>query len=99
MIHIANWQGGSWVGLDDQALLICCAEANLVLVGFDRATLAWHAGQLPRAGHDHAGGILFRGVVRGGDYGDQSRLLTTFWQNEGSTWPWQNRIVYLPKSL
>ena len=97
MIHIASWRDGSWLGLDDEALLICCAEANLVLVGFDRATLAWHAGQLLRAGQDHAGVILFRGLVRGGDYGCQSRLLTTFWQSEGGNWDWQNRIVYLPK--
>lgn len=98
IIHIASWQDGNWLGLDDQALLICCAEANLVLVGFDRATLAWHAGQLLRAGTDHAGVILFRGTVSNGDYGYQSRLLTDFWQGEGSAWPWQNRIVYLPKS-
>jgi hypothetical protein len=98
IIHIASWQDGSWLGLDDQALLICCAEANLVLMGFDRATLAWHAGQLLRAGHDHAGVILFRGIVRGGDYGYQSRLLTCFWQSEGGSRSWQNRIVYLPKS-
>lgn len=96
--HLATWQDGSWLGLDDQALLVCCQEANLVLVGFDRATLAWHAGQLLRAGHDHAGVILFRGLVRRGDYGYQSRLLTAFWQSEGDAWSWQNRIVYLPKS-
>jgi len=98
IVHIATWQDGNWLGLDDEALLICCAEANLVLVGFDRATLAWHAGQMLRVGHDHAGIILFRGIVRAGDYGYQSRLLTAFWQSEGSSWDWQNRIVYLPKS-
>ncbi len=98
IVHIANWEDGIWLGLDDVALLICGAEANLVLVAFDRATLAWHAGQLLRGGQDHAGLVLFRGSVRSGDYGHQSRLLTTFWQNEGSAWDWQNRIVYLPKS-
>ena len=98
IIHIASWQAGNWLGLDDQALLVCCAEAKLSLLGFDRATLAWHAGQLLRAGHDHAGIILFRGSVRAADYGYQSRLLTAFWQSEGSAWDWQNRIVYLPKS-
>ena len=99
IIHIANWQDGIWLGLDDVDLLICCAEARLVLVAFDRSTLAWHTGQLLRAGQDHAGLILFRGTVRGADYGCQSRLLTSFWQNEGNDWDWQNRIVYLPKSL
>ena len=97
IIHVAKWENGVWLGLDDAALLIC-AEANLVLVAFDRSTPAWHAGQLLRAGKDHAGVILFRGTVRTVDYGHQSRLLTGFWQNESSAWDWQNRIVYLPKS-
>jgi hypothetical protein len=98
IIHLADWQDGIWLGLDDVALLLCCAEAKLVLVAFDRSTLAWHAGQLLRAGHDHAGPILFRGIVRSSDFGYQARLLTGFWQNEGGTWDWPNRIVYLPKS-
>ena len=98
IIHIAKWENGAWLGLDDPALLISCADANLILVAFDRSTLAWHAGQLLRAGMDHAGVILFRGTVRTVDYGYQSRLLTAFWQNEGSAWDWRNRIVYLPKS-
>ena len=95
---IARWQEGSWLGLDDAALLISCAEADLVLVAFDRTTLAWHAGQLLRAGHDHGGLILFRRTVRSTDYGQQARLLTGFWLQEGSAWDWKNRIVYLPKS-
>jgi hypothetical protein len=97
--HIARWQKGSWLGLDDAALLISCAEADLVLVAFDRATLAWQAGQLLRAGHDHSGLIHFRRTVRNTDYGQQARLLTRFWIEEGSAWDWRNRIVYLPKSL
>ncbi len=98
IIHMASWENGIWLGLDDPALLLSCAEAKLVLVAFDRSTLAWHPGQLLRAGKDHAGVILFRGVVRNVDYGYQSRLLTGFWQAEGSGWDWRNRIVYLPKS-
>ena len=99
IVHIAIWKEGIWLGLDDTALLISCAEENLVLVGFDRATLAWHAGQLLRAGQDHAGVILFRGSVRNADYGYQSRLLTGFWQNDGRDWDWRSRIVYLPKAV
>jgi hypothetical protein len=98
IVHIATWQDGIWLGLDDPALLTACAEARLVLVAFDRATLAWHAGQLLRGGQDHAGLILFRGSVRSLDYGYQARLLTGFWHDEGSTWDWQNRVVYIPKS-
>jgi hypothetical protein len=98
IVHIARWQDGSWLGLDDVALLISCAEAGLVLVAFDRATLPWHAGQVVRAGEDHGGLILFRRGVRGTAYGDQARLVTDFWLREGHNWDWRNRIVYLPKS-
>jgi len=40
IVHIAEWENGMWLGLDDTALLISCAEANLTLVAFDRSTLA-----------------------------------------------------------
>lgn len=96
--HIAGWQDGSWLGLDDAALLIACAEAGLVLVAFDRATLPWHAGQILRAGENHGGLVLFRRTVHSTDYGHQARLLTDFWAHEGHEWDWVNRIVYLPKS-
>ena len=98
IVHIAAWQGGSWLGLDDAALLVACADAELVLVAFDRATLPWHAGQVLRAGESHGGLVLFRRTVRSTDYGNQARLLTGFWSDEGHSWDWVNRIVYLPKS-
>jgi hypothetical protein len=98
IVHIARWHDGSWLGLDDAALLISCAEAGLVLVAFDRATLPWHAGQVLRAGDSHGGLILFRRIVRSTNYGDQARLLTEFWSSHGEGWDWANRIVYLPKS-
>lgn len=98
LVHIATWQDGSWLGLDDSALLMACAEAGLVLVAFDRATLPWHAAQVLRAGGDHGGLVLFRRTVRGTDYGRQAGLLTGFWADKGQSWDWLNRIVYLPKS-
>jgi hypothetical protein len=98
ILHIVSWEDGIWLGLDDTALLICCAEVNLVGVAFDRATPAWQTGQLLRAGHDHAGLILFRGNIHSADYGCQSHLLTSSWQQDGRSWDWQNRIVHLPES-
>ena len=94
--HIADWRDGWWLGLDDAALLVSCAEAGLVLVAFDRATLPWHASQVLRAGENHGGLILFRRSVRSTDYGHQARLLTDFWVQERGSWDWQNRVVYLP---
>jgi hypothetical protein len=98
IIHLATWADGSWLGLDDAALLTACAEAGLVLVAFDRATLPWHAGRLLRAGESHGGLVLVRRSVRSTDYGVQARLLTGFWREEGAAWDWLNRIMYLPES-
>ena len=97
VVHIANWQDASWLGLDDAALLMACADTGLVLVAFDRATLPWHAGQVLRPGGKHGGLVLFRRTVRSTNYGHQARLLTDFWTREGHAWDWLNRIVYLPK--
>ena len=60
--------------------------------------MPWHAGQVLRAGERHGGLILFRRTVRSTNDGEQARLLTEFWFNEGRAWDWMNRIVYLPKS-
>ena len=67
-----------------------------MLVAFDRATLPWHAGQVLRAGDSHGGLVLFRRSVRSTNYGEQARLLTRFWTDDGRKWDWLNRIVYLP---
>ena len=98
IVHVARWQDGSWLGLDDAALLIACAEAGLVLVAFDRRTLPWHAGQVLRTGESHGGLILFRRTIRTTNFGHQARLLTEFWADEGQDWDWLGRIVYLPNS-
>ena len=67
LVHLAAWRAGSWLGLDDTALLVACGEAGLILVAFDRATLPWHAGQLTRAGHDLTGLVIFRRMARSTD--------------------------------
>ena len=98
LVHLARWQDGSWLGLDDAALLMSCADAGLTLVAFDRATLPWHAGQVLRGGENHGGLVLFRRAVRTTDYGHQARLLSDLWA-EGQGWDWLNRIVYLPRAV
>jgi hypothetical protein len=99
IVHIATWQAGSWLGLDDTTLLIACAEAGLTLGAFDRATLPWHAGHIVRAGDAHGGLILFRRSIPTTDYGQQARVLTRFWLQGAGRWDWENRVVYLPKSI
>jgi hypothetical protein len=72
-------------------------EHKMVLLTFDRRTMAMHGGELTRCGGGHAGVILFRRSVSQMDYGKQSRLLIEFWK-EARVWDWSDRIEYLPQA-
>ena len=96
ILHIADWMGGRHRGSKDPVLLPVLREQGLVIVGFDRRTMAMHAGLLTREGSGHAGVILFRRIVSQMDYGKQSRLLVEFWR-EAKHWDWTDRIEYLPR--
>ena len=98
IIHLADWLGGKHRLSKDPVLLAVLREEGLILVSFDRRTMAMHAGQLTRTGLGHAGVILFRRSVSQIDYGKQSRLLVEFWKEAGS-WEWADRIEYLPRDM
>lgn len=97
IVHIVDWLDGKHTITKDPVLLAVLREHNLVLVSFDRRTMAMHAGQLTRGGAGHAGVILFRRTVAQMDYGKQSRLMIDFWR-EASDWDWPDRIEYIPHS-
>jgi hypothetical protein len=96
IIHLADWLEGKHRASKDPVLLSVLREHGLVIIGFDRRTMAMHAGQLTREGAGHAGVILFRRNVSPMDYGKQSRLLVEFW-TEARGWDWTDRIEYLPR--
>lgn len=96
IVHIADWQEGAYLSAKDPALLMALRETNLILVGFDRASLPMHAGRLTREGLGHAGVILFRRSVSFLAFGMQAHLLVEFWQ-EAAGWDWADRIEYLPR--
>lgn len=96
IVHVAHWQGGNHLCSKDPVLLSALREHRLVLVSFDRRSMAMHAGELTREGLGHSGVILFRRSVRLYDYGKQSRLLVEFWR-EAKDWDWNDRIEYLPR--
>lgn len=95
LIHIADWMNGKHRISKDPVLLPVLREQNLVLISFDRRSMAMHAGQLTREGEGHAGVILFRRIVAQTDYGRQSRLIVDFW-TEAKNWDWSDRVEYLP---
>src|SRR5439155_3706748 len=53
IIHIADWMEGKHGISKDPILLPVLREHGLILVGFDRRTMAMHAGQLTLAGAGH----------------------------------------------
>ena len=96
LVHVSDWLEGRHRISDDTVLLEVLRESGLVLVSFDRRTMAVHAGELTRAGTGHAGVILFRRAVSPMEYGKQSRLLVEFWR-ETADEEWADRIEYLPR--
>ena len=98
ILHISEWQNGAYLSVKDPALLMTLRERDMILVGFDRASLPMHAGKLTREGVGHAGVILFRRSVPSLAYGKQARLLVDFWSAVKAE-DWQDRIEYLPRSI
>src|SRR5437870_5009951 len=97
IVHLADWLQGRHLISKDPVLLGALREHGLILAGFDRRTMAMHAGNLTREGAGHEGVILFRRSVSQMDYGKQSRLLVGFWRT-AEDWDWADRIIYLPES-
>ena len=97
MVHIAEWQNGSCLGYKDPQLLAAARLNNLILVSFDRSSLAHEAGKLTKTGEGHAGVIIFRRSVPRLGFGHQARLLMELWC-EASQWNWADLIVYLPRA-
>lgn len=97
IIPIADWMRGKHCVSKDPVLLPVLREHGLILVSFDRRTMAMHAGELTRGGGGHAGVILFRRSVSQIDYGKQSRLIVEFWK-EAADWDWADRIEYVPRT-
>lgn len=95
--HIARWREGACLQLKDPALLMTLRDEAMVLVSFDRSSLAHHAGLLTREGVGHSGVILYRRTVSRVAYGTQARLLLELWREAGD-WDWADRIVYLPRA-
>ena len=78
IVHLADWMRGKHRLSKDPVLLEVLREHHLILVTFDRRTMAMHAGHLTRSGGGHTGVILFRRSVSHTDYGKQARLVVEF---------------------
>lgn len=97
LVHITDWEKGAALSLKNPALLMTLREHGMILVGFDRASMARQAGNLTREGIGHAWVIVFRRSVAALAYEKQGRLLVNFW-GEAADRDWADRIAYLPGS-
>jgi hypothetical protein len=97
IVHLTDWMRGKHRMSKDPVLLDVLRQHGLILITFDRRTMAMHAGQLTRSGGGHAGVLLFRRSVSQTDYGKQSRLAVEFWK-QARDWDWADRIEYLPRN-
>jgi hypothetical protein len=95
IVHIATYNNKGWCGFNDDDLLDACLADRLILVAHDRRTPGDAALRAIRARAGHAGIILFRGFIRQGDFGAQSRALCAFW-TQSEDWDWFNRMAYIP---
>jgi hypothetical protein len=95
IVHISTWQNGACRSLNDPALLLMLRDHGMVLVSFDRATMAMHAATLTRQGVGHAGIILFRRSAPTTAYGHQAKLLVGHVKKRKGA-DWTDRIEYLP---
>jgi hypothetical protein len=68
IMHISEWENGAYLSVKDPALLMTLREHEMILVGFERASMPLHAGT-PRLG-DRV--IELHGV--GHRYGDGREL-------------------------
>ena len=96
IVHVSEWEGGRLRESKDPAVLQTLKIAGLIVVTFDRRTMAVHAGDLSHAGTGHAGVILFRRSIAQQDFGKQARIIVEFWR-EACEWDWADRIQYLPR--
>jgi hypothetical protein len=61
IVHLADWMKGKHRVSKDPVLLPVLREHGLVIVGFDRRTMAMHAGRLTREGAGQQAGWIPRG--------------------------------------
>jgi hypothetical protein len=92
---LAAWDGGSFLGKDDSALLREAAAQRLTLVTYDRRTIPPVLKAWAEEGRIH-GGVIFvdEKTVSPADIGGLVWALARLASDAGS-WDWKNRVVYL----
>ncbi len=92
---LAEWEGGRFLGLADEAILEEAAAQKLTLVTYDLKTIPPLLKTWMEAGHDH-GGVIFvdNKTIPSSDVGGLIRALQKLSQ-DAVKWDWKNRVCFL----
>jgi hypothetical protein len=92
---LVEWEGGSFLGQDDAALLQRAAAQHWALVTYDRRTIPPLLKLWAEAGQRH-GGIIFvdERTIPPSDIGSLTRALAAL-AAESAFWDWSDRVIYL----
>jgi len=90
-----RWRGGSFLGKDDDLLLVAAAEESLTLVTYDQKTIPTLLVQMALLGQSH-GGVLFVDdrTIASNNLGALVKGLLSLWR-QCHGWDWTNRVMLL----
>jgi hypothetical protein len=92
---LAEWEGGSFLGVADNVILEKAAAKGLTLVTYDRRTIPPLLKTWAEIGREH-GGVIFvdEKTIPPSDFGGLIRAVQKLVQ-ESDKWEWMNRICFL----
>jgi hypothetical protein len=96
VVHcLAEWEEGSFLGLEDSPILEKAATQGLTLVTYDRRTIPPLLKVWAEEGRDH-GGVIFVDEKTSAphDIGGLVRAVLNLFEETGR-WDWTNRVCFL----
>lgn len=95
VLSLVEWEGGRFLGQNDDVILKEAAAQKLTLVSYDRKTLPPLLKMWAEAGQDH-GGVIFvdEKTIPTSDFGGLIRALQSL-AAESAKWDWTNRVCFL----
>jgi hypothetical protein len=94
---VHTWQGGSFEGRADKALLRAARAEGLTLVIYDQKTIPTYLAELYAVGENHAGVVFVDDhTAPSNDFGTLTRALILLWERFSGE-DWENRIAFLEK--
>ena len=94
---LAEWEGGRYLGLTDEAILEAAAAQKLTLVTYDLKTIPPLLKTWMEAGHDHSGVVFVDNkTIPASDLGGLIRALQKL-SRDTAKWDWKNRVCFLQR--